>query len=948
MRTLKPLQTGVLQKPFSYTGRHFFCVSLLWAFRLDTGDVVLETDMWQALGDLLREGRVFDQSMPKDRGEFLVAGSFHAPRGEPVRQEAVSARVGSTSKKLLVSGPRYWRGGVMTRAEPIASMPIRYDQAFGGEGFPDNPIGRGFVAVADGNGSDSRPLPCIEYPHEAITAPSQTPRPASFEALDMGWRPRQRHAGTYDEEYLRTRMPGLADDVDWRVFNDAAEDQWIEGFFRGDEDFELVHMHPERSRLQGQLPGVRGRAFIERRTDPDRRDSPLEFREVPLRLDTVWLLPDAEIGVVIHRGTTEIAEDDGTDVVNLMAAHENLADDPRPTSHYREEMRKRADPEEGYRYMLDTRALLPVGCSCAIQDLIADDEMQMEHLGQDASQTFAERQQEEAREQIDGQVEKLRTQVEPHREQVSGEAAQVDEQIRQVQASLDGEHEPSEEERELRRIMDKAAPGAAGGGQVDITQVDFGAFDELEDYTTKLAEQQRKNAEQALQEQIEELRRQNDPERQELTLAIAEAERALASMNEPVPLPRPKLEFDVDHVREQLDALEQYRDEMRAGGVDEQEIREKIPDVESLRDEFADAERHLEEQYRDGAHYLEESRSPHPGEEPERAATLLAAAARGDIVAGGDFAFVSLAGATIRGLDLSNAYLEYVDFTGATLIDCQLVGAILAKAQLRQCRFERVDLTNANVGATVIDGAVFEDCDFTEARLGRASIRDSRFERCRLVERQEMFLETEFERASFIDCTMPQANFLERDLAGCSFRGCDLSESNFLQSDLSRTDFSNATLTSVNIVGTPAPGACFDDASMENVRFIDDPVLNDCSFHKASLQRANLRGADLAGAIFSRASLAEADLSEADLTGARLDRARATGAQFRKSNLGSAQLFRADLREASLMKARLLRTSFSGANLYSVSFLSATLGETELGDANLDNTILRDWRPWRG
>ena len=94
MRVLKPLQTGVLQKPFSYNERHFLCVSLLWAFRMDSGGVVLEGELWEALSGFLKEGRIFDQSMPKDRGEFLCAGSFHAPRGEPVRQEAVSVRVG--------------------------------------------------------------------------------------------------------------------------------------------------------------------------------------------------------------------------------------------------------------------------------------------------------------------------------------------------------------------------------------------------------------------------------------------------------------------------------------------------------------------------------------------------------------------------------------------------------------------------------------------------------------------------------------------------------------------------------------------------------------------------------------------------------------------------------------------------------------------------------------
>lgn len=948
MRVLSPLQTGVLQKPFSYNGRNFFCVSLLWAFRMETGEAVLETEMWQALTEFLKEGRVFDQSMPKDRGEFLCAGSFHAPGGRPVTQEAVSVRVGEHRKRLLVSGPREWRAGVTTRPEPITSLPIRYDQAFGGHGFADNPTGKGFTAVDDGDGGTIRPLPCIEYPSEAVTSPSQTPRPASFEGMDLGWRPRQRYAGTYDETYMRTRMPGFPDDLDWRLFNDAAEDQWVDGFFNGTEDFELIHMHPHKERLSGRLPGVWGRAFIERRTDPTRKDSELEFREIPLRLDTVWLFPDAELGVVIHRGTTEIAEDDGTDVVNLLAAHENIADEPRSVSHYRSEMDKRSDPEEGYRYMLDTRALLPSGVSCAIQDTLNYNDMQMENLGQKNSQIFTDNQRRNAEAQIDEQAEALRSQLDPHSEQLPEQDREIDEQVAAAQKTINGEHEPSAQEQELNRIMEKIAPGASNGGQVDITRVDFDAFDELAEYTNRITAEQRDKAEQALRDQIDELARQNEPPQQELTQAIAEAKRALASMNGPAPLPRPHLDFDLEQIQKQIAGLEDYREELRSSGVSDEQINASMPDLETLRDQIADVERKIVDQYREGAHYLDESRSPHPGEESQRRAQLLEAAAGQRVATGGDYAFIDLAGVTIRGLDLSDAYLEYVDFTGATLIDVKLAGAILAKAQLRNCRFEKVDLTNANIGATIIDGAVFEDCDLVQARLGRAKICDTRFERCRLLDRQEMFLDAEIERVSFVDCDMRQTNFLERDMRGCSFRGSDLAQSNFLQSDITHADFTGAVLTGVNIVSSRAPGARFDGATMDNVRFLDEPELTDASFREADLRGGNLRSADLAGADFTRAVLEAADFSDSNLANASLDRACAIGAQFRKAELAGATLYKADLREASLMKAKILRARFTGANLYSVSFLFSTLGETEFRSANLDNTILRDWRPRGG
>ncbi len=948
MRVLSPLQTGVLQKPFSYNGRHFLCVSLLWGFRLETGEVVLEADLWSALGDLLKEGRVFDQGMPKARGEFLCAGSFHAPDGEAVAQAAVAVSVGGYEKKLVVTGPRYWRRGVATRPEPIVSLPIRYDQAFGGEGFPDNPIGKGYAAQehTEAN-SETVALPCVEYPREAVSSPSQTPRPASLEGRDMGWRPRQQYAGTYDDEYMRTRMPGLPDDVDWRLFNDAAEDQWIEGFFRGDEPFSLQNVHPDQPFLRGRLPGVHGRAFIDRRLDPHRKNSELEFREIPLRLDTVWFLPSEGIGVVIHRGTTEIAEDDGTDVVHLLAAHENLSDPTRSLEHYREEMRKRADPEEGYRYLLDTRALLPLGCSCAIQDLMANNDMEMENLGQQNAQAYGERQREKAQAQAEEQLDSIQAKLDEQRERAPEATGQAEQELETTRAAIQGGHQPSEQEQELQRLMEKIAPGASSG-QLDIANVDFKAIDELSDYMNRMAAEQRAQAEEMARERIEEMRRQNVPEQAEITKAIEEAERALAAVNEPAPLPRPKFDIDFDQVEEQIAALDQYSEELRQAGVDEEQIRAAIPDLGPVREQIAEAEKSIAEQYREGAHYLDESRSPHPGEEAQRRNKLLELAKEGASAAGGDYAFIDLAGVTLRDVDLSTAYLEYVNFAGATLIGVKLVGAILAKAQLRNCRFEGVDLTNANVGATTIEGSTFVDCKFDEARLGRATIRDTRFERCSLTDRQEMFLETAFERAAFVECEMPTTNFLERDLTRCSFRGTNLTQSNFLQCDLAHADFAYATLSSTNIVSTPAPGTRFDHGLLDNVRFIDEPVLNDCSFVKADLRGANLRDADLAGAVFSGAVLDQADFSESDLADARLDRVSAIGSQFRKCNLERANLYGTDLREASLMKARLLRTSFTAGNLYSVSFLYATLGETDFQGANLDNTILQDWRPSSG
>ena len=73
----------------------------------------------------------------KERTDVVVVGDSHAPRGRPVPSWFAEVRLGALSKALRVHGPRFWRRrmGVMwslSSPEPCASVPIRYEHAYGG------------------------------------------------------------------------------------------------------------------------------------------------------------------------------------------------------------------------------------------------------------------------------------------------------------------------------------------------------------------------------------------------------------------------------------------------------------------------------------------------------------------------------------------------------------------------------------------------------------------------------------------------------------------------------------------------------------------------------------------------------------------------------------------------------------------------------------------------
>ena len=135
--------------------------------------------------------------------------------------------------------------------------------------------------------------------------------------------------GTFDRDWLANRWPGLPDDFDFGYFNLAPKDQRIKGYFQGREFFQLRGLHPEKSTLDGFLPGWRCRTFVNRQAgnvDP--------FTEIAVNLDTVVLVPHMDLGILIWHGTTGISDDEAEDVLHLAAFLENLDDHHQTVDFY--------------------------------------------------------------------------------------------------------------------------------------------------------------------------------------------------------------------------------------------------------------------------------------------------------------------------------------------------------------------------------------------------------------------------------------------------------------------------------------------------------------------------------------------------------------------------------------------------------------------------------------
>lgn len=193
-----------------------------------------------------------DLSPFKPRGEVHVVGAAKAPRDQWLTEWPVRIRVGGVDHRLRVTGPRDWafsvvHGWVISNPEPCGEVPLRYEYAFGGnigEGadarvYEENPVGRGFTAGRTVNTTAPIPAPQIEHEGRKIARLNGSYTPAGTGPLARWWKPRLALAGTFDDQWLKTRWPDIPDDYDFAHHNSAPAGLQAPGYFQPGDPIEL-------------------------------------------------------------------------------------------------------------------------------------------------------------------------------------------------------------------------------------------------------------------------------------------------------------------------------------------------------------------------------------------------------------------------------------------------------------------------------------------------------------------------------------------------------------------------------------------------------------------------------------------------------------------------------------------------------------------------------------
>ena len=199
-----------------------------------------------------------------------VTLSGHAVcRGGRVGKMKVGLKIGELQQTAVVFGDRVGFRNV-DQPEPFERMPLTWENAFGGfdtspdnakhhDAWPENPVGKGFMARHTALKPDEVPLPNIEHPNKHLTQPQGRVPAVGFGPVPPAWEPRRRYAGTYDEAWQKERSPLLPDDFDDRFLQAAPAALTARGYLAGNEDCILLGMTEEGRvdfRLDAPAPTV--------------------------------------------------------------------------------------------------------------------------------------------------------------------------------------------------------------------------------------------------------------------------------------------------------------------------------------------------------------------------------------------------------------------------------------------------------------------------------------------------------------------------------------------------------------------------------------------------------------------------------------------------------------------------------------------------------------------
>ncbi|HWR53820.1 MAG TPA: DUF2169 domain-containing protein [Bryobacteraceae bacterium] len=189
-------------------------------FRVEGGQLVPTPDFeWPAREPANNPEDAMPPDMPFLTGgiDVLVMGSLWQPNAWPGLELTAEIRIGQRYlRRITAIGNRRWvrQNGWLVPGdpEPFVSMPLSYENAFGGQAetdqgafaWPANPSGKGFYLTPER--AEGQPLPNLEDPDHRITTTEDRPEPMATGPYPEGASLRVENALELD---LESDNPGI-------------------------------------------------------------------------------------------------------------------------------------------------------------------------------------------------------------------------------------------------------------------------------------------------------------------------------------------------------------------------------------------------------------------------------------------------------------------------------------------------------------------------------------------------------------------------------------------------------------------------------------------------------------------------------------------------------------------------------------------------------------------
>lgn len=869
MKIIKPLSLGVLHKPYQVQGQNYLSVAAIGFFRLGAENerFLSESLQWPKVIASLPAGQPLDEVMPKQKAEALLLGSAHSPGGKPCTELCVCMCVADIVKSLCIRGNREWRYGLaplhsISKPKPFSTMPLVYQNAYGGAGHPANPLGCGYT----GNpltaliGRNMGSMPNIEAPGAPITSHWRRSTPAGFGPLQVAWTPRKNKFGTYNKVWLKNDAPGFARDIDWSVFNLAPPDQWSPHFFQGGEAYRLLNLHPKQTQLDGHLPQLQASAFVLKNGQNAEQAAP-----IALRMDTVWFLPEHDLGIAIYHGQTEIDDSDGLDVAALMVAYEDPAQ-PKSLEHYRRVMALRLDSATAAHHAFN-------------ESQLAADRSPPEQARRAAAQQQAEAAELAKRQRqldlIDAEFW-TKNSMTPPADYVSPKAQPMEFGLVTTALVTEGDFDLSKTIAHAQTMANKAEQQGRAA---------------LDDMRKKLPEQAPSPA--ASDEQI-------------LEKLI---ERAMIPAYDLLPAGETGCDPQVAQQLAQLEqaqALGKFSSEAQY-----QQARQAVIQIPAQRRAARRA-----------------SPTPTVAELPLSSGVARQFGQRitgwqlsGICLAGRDLPGANLAGCDFSGADLRQVMLEGADLSQATFAGANLHGAVLTGAKL-----DGTDFSNANLAEANLSNSSGKNIRFQHAQLSRAQALSASWQQADLrgaIMDDVLAVKINLSHAILDDVSANRAILLQAQADDSSWLRASLIKTVLLRASMQRCDVSHAKLNKTILIEAQLQHSRWDHAQWLNVQATGKTDFSHASLRAVKASDCGLHGVTLSKADLRAAQFLRCDFGQCNLQSAQMDDGIFSYSLFLQANLRCVSARRADFLQTLCRK-----TDFSGADLDDASFAQSEQSES--------------------